>query len=630
MLRPDSARYRLLAAALFLTTCLSPARAAEAWFELDQARIDAIAAMLPEAPTAFAKSHTDRAYWSDPALVARCGAVIAAAEKLLKAPFPAWNDDLYLEFSRSGRRPPGERMLAARSAWLRPLVLAECLEDQGRFLPAVDTALKEYVSEPTWTLPAHDGKLENFHRHAYSVDLRSSAVAFELATALALLGDRLDPALRAQVLAALDQRVFAPLRATLVSGKGHAFLGTKANPVQNNWNPVVLSGAVGAALAVLPARQDRAVFAAAGEHYPRYYLNSFREDGYCDEGAGYWGYGFGDFVLLREELVHATGGKIEPFADPRIRAIALYGPRVQLLDRLAPPFADCRTGSRVDAGLCDYCDAVLHLGLTAMPDAGALFRSRLATTGAVATPLAAGAGAAEAVGQRTWFDRAGVLVCRPAAGGHLAVAIKGGGNGSHSHNDIGSYILCMDDQLMAGDPGGPYAYDNRTFTKERYDHKLLNSYGHPVPVVAGQLQRVATQVTIPMPAPTFSDAADEVRIDLTKAYAVPELTSLVRTLHYERGGAGLVRVGDAVAFATPQTFAIAIPTRAAWKRIDDTTLELTLGGHRVLARIACPVPVTISDESIQELDAPAFTRIAVSTTMPAQATTIEITYVPQP
>ena len=259
-----------------------------------------------------------------------------------------------------------------------------------------------------------------------------------------------------------------------------------------------------------------------------------------------------------------------------------------------------------------------------------MFRSRLATIGVVATPLATSAGAAEAVGLRTWFDRAGVLVCRPAAGGHLAVAIKGGGNGSHSHNDIGSYALCMDDQLMAGDPGGPYAYDNKTFTKERYDHKLLNSYGHPVPVVAGALQRVATQVTIPTPVPTFSDAADEVRIDLAKAYAVPGLTSLVRTLRYERGGAGLVRVSDAVAFATAQAFAVAIPTRAAWKRLDDTTLELSLGGHRVLARIACPVPFTLSDESIQELDAPAFTRIAVTTAMPVLATTIAITYAPQP
>ncbi|MBA3939132.1 MAG: heparinase II/III family protein, partial [Planctomycetes bacterium] len=559
-----------------------------------------------------------------------CGAVIPAAEKLLGARFPAWADDAYLEFSRSGRRPPGERMLAARSAWLRPLVLAECLEDQGRFLPALGMALTEYVDEPTWTLPAHDGKLENFHRTAYSVDLRSSAFAFELATAIAVLGDRLDPALRARVLAALDQRVFAPLRATLVSGKGHAWLGTKANPVQNNWNPVVLSGVVGAALAVLPARQDRAVFAAAGEHYPRYYLNSFRDDGYCDEGAGYWGYGFGDFVLLREELVHATGGRVEPFADPRIRAIALYGPRVQLLDRLAPPFSDCRAGVRVDAGLCDYCDAVLHLGMATTPDAGAMFRSRMATIGVVATPLTGSAGAAEAVGLRTWFDRAGVLVCRPAVGGHLAVAIKGGGNGSHSHNDIGSYILCLDDQLMAGDPGGPYAYDNKTFTKERYDHKLLNSYGHPVPVVAGQLQRVATQVTIPTPLPTFSDAADEVRIDLTKAYAAPALTSLVRTLRCERGGLGLVRISDAVVFASPQAFAVAIPTRATWKRIADTTLELSLGGHRVLATIACPVPFTINDESIQELDAPAFTRIAVTTTMPVQATTIAVTFTPQP
>jgi hypothetical protein len=614
---------------------MAPAVAAESWLELDPKRIDELAALLPEGPSAFAHPHADRAFWTAPATVAGAGPAIAEAEQLLGKSFPPWSDELYLEFSRIGRRPPGERMLNARSAWLRPLVLAECLEDRGRFLPALAKALGEYVDEPTWTMPAHDGRLDNFKRKAYSVDLRSSRFGFDLATTVCLLGDRLDAGLRQRLLDALEQRLFAPLRASFATGKGNNWLGNAAHPVQNNWNPVCLSGVVGAALAVLPARHDRAVFVAAGEHYPRYYLNSFREDGYCDEGAGYWNYGFGDFVVLREELVRATGGAIELLADPRIRAIALYGPRIQLLDRLAPPFADCRPGTQVDAALIDYCDAVLGLGLRAKPDTSPRAGSHLGVALLGATPLAGGAApgaAAGEVGLRTWFDRAGVLICRPAPGAapRLAAAIKGGGNGSHSHNDIGSFVICQDGEMICGDPGGPVAYDGKTFGPQRFSFKLLNSFGHPVPVVAGQLQRDATTVKPAILASDFAEGRDEIRIDLAPAYASPELTRLVRTLRYARGATASVTVEDEVAFRSAQAFEVALPTRAAWRSLDATTLELKQGAATLIAHIECTEPVELVTEAISELDAPPFTRIGLRLTKPVTTATLRMVFSPAP
>jgi hypothetical protein len=58
------------------------------------------------------------------------------------------------------------------------------------------------------------------------------------------------------------------------------------------------------------------------------------------------------------------------------------------------------------------------------------------------------------------------------------------------------------------DSGGPFAYNNRTFSPERYTYKILNSVGHPVPVVAGQLQRDATKVHPRVLKTSFNDDQD--------------------------------------------------------------------------------------------------------------------------
>jgi hypothetical protein len=152
------------------------------------------------------------------------------AEPLLQREFPAWSDSLYLDFSRTGRRPPGEAMLRDRAAWLEPLVTAECVENRGRFLPLLGKVPKGRAAEPTWTLPAHDRGLENFQRRQYSVDLRSAALAVDLAQALYLLGGRLPADVPAKVMAALEQRVFGPVRASIGSGKDHWWLGSHRWP----------------------------------------------------------------------------------------------------------------------------------------------------------------------------------------------------------------------------------------------------------------------------------------------------------------------------------------------------------------------------------------------------------------
>jgi len=610
--------------------------AAESFAELQPGRIAEIEAMLPERPAGFGKPCGDRGFWNSPATRALAGTAAAEAEKLRGQKFPAWSDDLYLDYSRTGNRPPGEQMVRRREAWLCPLVVAECLEDHGRFLPVIQKILSEYAREPSWTLPAHDGNLDNFKRGKFSVDLRSSAFGAELAQALYLLGDRLDPAVRRQVAAALGQRVFAPIRHTLLTGDGTYWLGSKSSPVQNNWNAVCLAGVVGAARTLLPDRHERAVFIAAGEHYSAYFINGFRDDGYCDEGAGYWAYGFGNYVILREVLADATRGRIELFSNPKIRSIAAYGERIQLLDQIAPPFADCHFGTTADVGLTGYCNRVLKTGVGGDRPRPSACREKLALQFMTVTPcaaaLASGASSAESTGVRSFFEQAGVLVCRPQPGTacRLSAAIKAGGNSSHSHNDIGSFVIAAGGEILAGDPGGPHAYNNKTFGAERYTYKILNSFGHPVPVVAGRLQRNAAQVHPQVLKTDFTAARDEIQINLQPAYAVPELLTLVRTLRYSRSGRGGVELEDRVAFTKTMSFELGLPTLGRVKQLDARTLQFSLNGESLTAEVETPDGFELASEQIEELGTPAFTRLGLKLRKPVMAATVKVTFRPPP
>lgn len=139
----------------FLTTfalalCLAaPARAAQPaqggrpYAELDPARIAAMESLLPETPRGFGAPCSDREAWrplaANPAFQK---AVTVAAAQLGKG-LPPWSDDLYLDFSRTGKRPPGEKMISSRHTLLRQLVWAECVENQGRFMPDIEKMFPE-------------------------------------------------------------------------------------------------------------------------------------------------------------------------------------------------------------------------------------------------------------------------------------------------------------------------------------------------------------------------------------------------------------------------------------------------------------------------------------------------------
>ena len=139
-------------------------------------------------------------------------------------------------------------MLNARKSRLAPLVWAECMENKGRFVPKIESTLKDLISHRSWILPAHDTYLNVFYGKKHEVDLAAAAFVHELAETLYFLDDKISEPVRQAVIDSMYVRVFNPVKDALQTGKGYTFNWFNNT---NNWNAVCLAGVTSAAVGVI-------------------------------------------------------------------------------------------------------------------------------------------------------------------------------------------------------------------------------------------------------------------------------------------------------------------------------------------------------------------------------------------
>jgi hypothetical protein len=601
---------------LFLIASLQPSYSQQPYTDLSTAKIHEIAGMLAEQPSGFGSPCSDRVAWS--ARAAELSVVTQQAQQVIGTPLPLFDETAYLQFTRTGDRQPMERNLNQRAGQLVPLVLAECAEYQGRYLPRIAEVMDSLAGMPSWTLSAHDPLLLNLHGVRHFVDLNAADMADNLAEALYLLGNGIPEATRKHVMDEMERHVFGPMRQSFATGDSAS--GRNNNwwlYADMNWNAVCVKGVTGAALAVLPRVEDRALFAAAAAQYIQHYGDGFDPDGYDTEGLGYWNYGFSHFIELRENLLRATSGKIDLLASPKMQKVALFGIEFPMMPGNAAAFGDAGVMPRADEHLVRMIEHVFQISPPAPKAEEHSSGIQHAGLTSIALDLFPVPGdelpAPPAVSRhelQAYYADSGVLVSRPALRQGLGVTIKASGNTTHSHNDIGSFVIGLDGVQPVGDPGGPRYYTGATFGPHRLDFELLNSFGHPVPEIDGHLQLDATKVKVNVLSHSFSHGEDRIVIDMTPAYDVVELKQITRTLVHSREGNGMVEITDEFHLTKPAVIIESLPTHGTWQKVDDHTLLFTLGGKQLRVTIQAPNPVTFTETKVNDFGN-AFTRVAV-------------------
>ena len=596
--------------------------------------VQQIAQWLPEQPTGFGVPYQQREVWQNLLPAPAAKQAILTAEALLKDSFPAWSDAVFMDYFETGSREKSGKMFSDRGKWLPALTWAECIENKGRFVPAIEMVMQSYYGQTSWVLPPHDINKKNILKKGYLVDLAAADIAHNLAQAGYLLNNKLSPAVRAELQVQLQKRIFEPVLTSLRNNerKENWWLTTT-----NNWGAVCLSGVTGAALAAMPHKEDRAMFVAIAAIYAANAIAGFANDGYCSEGLGYYDYGFGRYIFLRENILQATKGNIDLFAGEKIRNIARYPLNIEMAPGVYPTIADCKVSTRPAANICWYNSRSLGLGIERYDT----IRLPIRTTNLVEdimyafpnaasrAPLAKAASGKGSAMLRSYFSDAGILVVRPAkpGAGQLAACIKGGNNNEHhNHNDLGSYTLAIGNKKIVEDPGGPYVYTATTFGKERYTITCINSYGHPVPLAGGQQQAPGAASMAKILYNKFSDSVDVLSMDIASAYPLPGIKKLERKFVYDRSLAGTFTVADEFEFDSTRSFETAVITRANYTISPAGNIVFSTDNGILNAVIQTGgQPFTITKETITE-EKPAFDRIAIRLTHPAMAGRITVIF----
>ena len=603
------------------------------------ARVAEIASYLSDVPSVFGAKAADRAAWGKIAAHEAGKNAVRSANARLEEQIPECPDALYLEFTTpgNGNRRNYEKPYFRRPSSMVVLATGECIENKGRFISKIVEYVDVLCSERTWTMPAHDRNLSAFNGKKHNVDLGAVHRAISLAWVYSVLGEKLPSETRVKIRSELDRRIFAPMRKCNVAEYSSQVAPMWWFQSYNNWTAVCHAGVVFSALSVLDDKMDRAAFIESAERSIPGFFSGFTDDGYCSEGLGYWNYGWGEFLVLTLAVREATFGKVDFCSSPKAKTIMRFGTGVLVSGTTAASIAD--GGGSLDAG-------VLQLGHLIWPDLP------MTKNAAKRKPLVNGCTryALLDFGQwdkvpsspvvdypvRTEFPIAQMYVMRPGKTDMpFRLSVKSGHNDEfHNHNDVGTYALFVGDLYLSGDPGGTI-YTEKTFSSRRYEIKMLNSYGHPVPVLNGCLQSTGRKFEGKVVSTSFGDEKDVIVFDISGAYdkTASKISKLERTFVYDRAG-GKVTVTDKIAFDGKGTVSVPVLTPGTMVSCDDGSCVLSVpkkGKKKGDCKVKVSVSVDGSQWKIEEdrIDNPGMlspNRYAVTLAEPVESAEISLTY----
>ena len=475
-------------------------------------------------------SYSDRSGW-DRLTSGFKEAIIKKGEAALNYNWKVVSATDYLEFDRSGSRKIMEDTFKDNNSALTNLVLAELAEGKGRFINQIANGIWYYCEMTSWALSAHVSReqAEKTSLPSYReniIDLASgnmgSFLAWtyyflkgELAKIQPMIPERLHDNLQKRILDPYINRVFW-------------WMAMDATPTTmvNNWNPWCNFNVLTCFLLLEnnPDKLTAAVYRTMVSVDK--YLNHCKADGACEEGPSYWYHASGKMFDYLSLLSRATGGKVSIFNEPMIKNMGEYIVNSYIGNGWVVNFADAsangggdpctifRFGEAVGSTRMQHFAAFLNYLNKNQPfysSGSDLFRTMedldcLKKLAAVKPELVQE--------PYTWYSETEYCYMHNSSG--FFFAGKGGyNNESHNHNDMGSFILYLDQMPMIID-AGVGTYTRQTFSSERYSIWNMKSNYHNLPKINGIPEAFGSQYR--SKNVRFDPAQSTFSLDLAGAY----------------------------------------------------------------------------------------------------------------
>jgi len=450
-------------------------------------QIEMLRAVLPKKQFQPAPTIYNRVFW-DKITKTKSGKdyLEKANSYIYKLPEVPISDSIYRIANRDGNRGIYKPRYYRTMDKLEHFILAECLENKGRFLSQIETFSKAIMSMKSWLHPNHDDNNNSvLEGKRVAIDLGARKFGSVLALAESLLEKKLPKALRKEINIQLKKRITdSYLESTKYNNRSNKWIKSTSN-----WNSVCTSGTVLTIITNSKDYDERLLAIGSSINSMVYYVSGFGDDGYCSEGLGYWGYGFSHYLYLAQILYDYTEGKINlfEFNNPeKLNNVGNFPNHFEIQNKRCAPFADgvssiLSKGSNFANVLsAAYYEAVMPSEIRMEEAAEQLIAWQNPkmfepnkNTQSVKLP------------NHTHYENFGMVISRGKQDNPLSVAIKGGHNKeNHNHSDVGTYTIVLSNEVMAGDIGAP-SYRAGSFSK---DNPARSSWGHPVPIIDNTLQ----------------------------------------------------------------------------------------------------------------------------------------------
>lgn len=413
---------------------------------------------------------------------------------------PAWN---YLDFVRNGNRTVYQTKWSERREILNNLVAAELVENKGRFLPQIVNGIWALCEESTWCYPAHisaQGKSGLPDPNQNIIDLGAGETSLNLSWIYLMLHSQLEkisPVIPQRIQFELNRRIIQPYL-----NVNFWWMGFPYKKV-NNWNIWINRNMLYTIALTGDKDSTSLVFIDRLLHSADNFINSYGDDGGCEEGTHYWEAAPGYMIQLIDLVKDISKGKIDISQEPLIKRMGQYiykmhidkGYFVDFADASPvphlPPLVIFNYGSVIRDSVMmkfgSYLASIQNFSksLDKCVHLFNYFEDLLLRDDILNTPPA------EPFVLQSWFPDLQQMTQRDNGSNAegLFLAGKGGVNGvSHAHNDVGNFIIYVDGNPAIVD-AGVGTYTAKTFSSQRYDIWTMQSAWHNLPTINGVQQK---------------------------------------------------------------------------------------------------------------------------------------------
>ena len=453
------------------------------------------------------------------------------ADSLREMPMPLLTEELFALFEKNGNRLQYENVYFTRRKLLAVYGMAVLLFHRPEDLRQLEVILKDICEEPCWALPAHVNRNQSLWQH--TVDLFASETAQALAEIMTLGREYLSEKICCHVRRNIEERVLFPFfhsRPPYASWEG----------CEHNWN-AVCAGAIGSACLYLWEGEERlsACMDRLTASLSRY-LDGFMEDGACMEGIGYFTYGMTYYTGFAEQLFAASNGERNLLAHPKLKEIAKFQQKMYFKGGRTVSFSDGETKAKFRMGLTLFLSE--HYEGVEIPDVQlacgfttdscyrfmGLYRDYQWTKQYIERQNGKECQINLPESRHSVLPCAQWSICESSNG--VGMAAKGGHNAEpHNHNDIGSFLYLIGEEVLLTDLGAG-EYTKQYFGEGRYQILCNSSLGHSVPIINGMEQRAGLEYAC---GQFHSDGAGATQIEFAAAYEAGLLKTAFRSFRFD-------------------------------------------------------------------------------------------------